>query len=86
MALKKREFTPESGSVDTYGITSDRKKDKWIRRRYQSLHESIDSVPGDSSFHHNWQVGLYIGAQNERNNVFSTSMDHLDKTLPSAYN
>ena len=31
------------------GITSDRREDKCIRRRYQSLHESIDSVPDDRS-------------------------------------
>ena len=31
------------------GITSDRREDKCIRRRCQSLHESIDSVPDDRS-------------------------------------
>ena len=30
-------------------ITSDRREDKCIRRRYQSLHESIYSVPDDHS-------------------------------------
>ena len=43
-------FQPVSNNSRTESrITSDRREDKCIRRRYQSLHESIDSVPDDRS-------------------------------------
>ena len=44
------DFQPVSNNFRTESrITSDRREDKCIRRRYQSLHESIDSIPDDRS-------------------------------------
>ena len=36
MALKKREFTPESGNVDTYGIHCIKKHSVQIRQQYNA--------------------------------------------------